>query len=271
VNGPHHGREPSSHLLTRPSCIAIPSIATRSPSSHLLIVAHSCLPCTTAQLFMTCILLEWYVLTSKSKEGSTKYSEHCDRKNTVVLAQLSEPFLKYLGRMGSDTLPWAQQPAYNHLIIKPATAGHCTTAATKNRPTDCERRSKCCVRCDYEREAKRTYEPWTIIFFCQCDFSSFHLSISLSSFPISAQGRLLEDIMTSERTTDDHFQEFRIQSTSSSTPVSDNTILIPSWLDKKTGERIVLWRDIQNEISDAHRVRNGKRSVTFMMDDEFNE
>jgi hypothetical protein len=77
--------------------------------------------------------------------------------------------------------------------------------------------------------------------------------------------------MTSERTTDDHFQEFRILSTSSSTPVSDNTILIPSWFDKKTGERIVLWRDIQNEIGDAHRVRNGKRSVTFMMDDEFNE
>ncbi|KAK3820191.1 MAG: hypothetical protein J3Q66DRAFT_439230 [Benniella sp.] len=77
--------------------------------------------------------------------------------------------------------------------------------------------------------------------------------------------------MTSERATDDHFQEFRILSTSSSTSVSDNTILIPSWFDKKTGERIVLWRDIQNEIGDAHRVRNGKRSVTFMMDEDFNE
>ncbi|KAF9348139.1 hypothetical protein BGX34_002659 [Mortierella sp. NVP85] len=53
--------------------------------------------------------------------------------------------------------------------------------------------------------------------------------------------------------------------------LNSGTILIPSWLDKKTGERIVLWRDIQNEVGDAHRVRNGKRSVTFMMDEDFNE
>ncbi|KAF9343448.1 hypothetical protein BGX34_006763, partial [Mortierella sp. NVP85] len=76
--------------------------------------------------------------------------------------------------------------------------------------------------------------------------------------------------MKSERTTDGNFQEFRILSTLSSIPASGNTILIPSWFDKKTGERIVLWRDIQNEIGDARRVRNGKKSVTFMMDEDFN-
>ncbi|KAK3820190.1 MAG: hypothetical protein J3Q66DRAFT_399606 [Benniella sp.] len=77
--------------------------------------------------------------------------------------------------------------------------------------------------------------------------------------------------MTSEHTTDDHFQEFRILSTSSSAPVTDNKILAPSWLDKRAGNPIALWRDVQNEIDDAHHVRSGKRSVSFMADDDFNE
>jgi hypothetical protein len=75
--------------------------------------------------------------------------------------------------------------------------------------------------------------------------------------------------MTSEHTTDDHLQEFRILSTSSS--ISDNTVFISSRFDEKTGERIVLWDDIQNEIDDARRIRNGKRSVSFMTDGDFNQ
>jgi hypothetical protein len=77
--------------------------------------------------------------------------------------------------------------------------------------------------------------------------------------------------MTSEHTAEDHFQEFRILSASSSIPVSDNTIFISSRLDKKTRERIVRWKDIQNEVDDARRIRNGKKSVSFMTGDDFNE
>ncbi|KAF9347499.1 hypothetical protein BGX34_003101, partial [Mortierella sp. NVP85] len=74
--------------------------------------------------------------------------------------------------------------------------------------------------------------------------------------------------MPSEHTAEDNFQEFRILSASSS---SDNSIFISSRLDKKTGERVVLWKDIQNEVDDARRIRNGKKSVSFMTDDDFNE
>jgi hypothetical protein len=68
---------------------------------------------------------------------------------------------------------------------------------------------------------------------------------------------------------DDHYQEFRVLS-ASSIPISNDTILVASKLDK-TGKRIVLWRDIQREIDHAHRIRNGKKSVSFMTDHDFEE
>lgn len=77
--------------------------------------------------------------------------------------------------------------------------------------------------------------------------------------------------MTSEHATEGYFQEFRVLSSSSSDQVSDNAVFIASKLDKKSGERIVLWRDIQREIDDAYRIKNGKKSVSFMTDDGFEE
>ncbi|KAK3820222.1 MAG: hypothetical protein J3Q66DRAFT_439253 [Benniella sp.] len=70
---------------------------------------------------------------------------------------------------------------------------------------------------------------------------------------------------------EDYHQGFRVVSASSSTPTSQSTIFIPSKPDKKTGERIVLWRDIQREIQNANRIRNGNKSVVFMTDDDFEE
>jgi hypothetical protein len=71
--------------------------------------------------------------------------------------------------------------------------------------------------------------------------------------------------------TEDYHQGFRVVSASSSTPTGYSTIFIPSKLDKKTGERIVLWGNIQREIKNANRVRNGNTSVVFMTDDDFEE
>ncbi|KAF9364737.1 hypothetical protein BGX34_000541 [Mortierella sp. NVP85] len=70
--------------------------------------------------------------------------------------------------------------------------------------------------------------------------------------------------------TGDCIQEFRVVSASPSTPINDSTIYIPSKPDK-TGERIVLWRDIQSEVKNADRVRNGKVLVTFMTGEDFEE
>ncbi|KAK3820206.1 MAG: hypothetical protein J3Q66DRAFT_368222 [Benniella sp.] len=67
-----------------------------------------------------------------------------------------------------------------------------------------------------------------------------------------------------------HLQGFRVVS-SSPTNISHTTIFIPSKLDEKTGDRIVLWRDIQREIKNADRVRNGNTSVVFMTGDDFEE
>ncbi|KAF9347444.1 hypothetical protein BGX34_003137 [Mortierella sp. NVP85] len=68
-----------------------------------------------------------------------------------------------------------------------------------------------------------------------------------------------------------HLQGFRVVSAASSTPIGHSTIFIPSKPDTKTGERIVLWRDIQREIKNADRVRDGNTSVVFMTDDDFEE
>ncbi|KAI8349889.1 hypothetical protein B0O80DRAFT_142872 [Mortierella sp. GBAus27b] len=77
--------------------------------------------------------------------------------------------------------------------------------------------------------------------------------------------------MTSASPTGDFLQGFRVISGPSSTPVDNSTIFIASRPDKKTGERIVLWRDIQREIKNADRIRNGNTSVSFMTDDDFEE
>jgi hypothetical protein len=74
--------------------------------------------------------------------------------------------------------------------------------------------------------------------------------------------------MTNGSATDDYYQEFRVISASSSTPINDSTISITSRLDKTTGERIVLWKEIQKEVKNADRIRNGKRAVPFVMDDD---
>ncbi|KAK3820208.1 MAG: hypothetical protein J3Q66DRAFT_368224 [Benniella sp.] len=68
-----------------------------------------------------------------------------------------------------------------------------------------------------------------------------------------------------------HLQDFRVVSASSSTPTSQSTISIASRFDEKTGERIVLWRHIQQAIKNADHVRNGNTFVVFMTDDNFEE
>lgn len=77
--------------------------------------------------------------------------------------------------------------------------------------------------------------------------------------------------MTSEHAAGDYFQEFRVLSAPSTPPVSSNTISIISRLDKKTGERIVLWKEIQKVVKNADHVWNGTKAVPFMMDDDFEE
>ncbi|KAG0204737.1 hypothetical protein BGX31_003109, partial [Mortierella sp. GBA43] len=77
--------------------------------------------------------------------------------------------------------------------------------------------------------------------------------------------------MTNASPTGDFLQGFRAVSGPCSTPVDNSTIFIASRPDKKTGERIVLWRDIQREIKNADRIRNGNTSVSFMTDDDFEE
>ncbi|KAG0221268.1 hypothetical protein B0O80DRAFT_503081 [Mortierella sp. GBAus27b] len=70
--------------------------------------------------------------------------------------------------------------------------------------------------------------------------------------------------------TGDFLQRFRVLSPSL-VPVNNPTIVIPSRPDPKTKERIVLWRDIQNEVKNADRVRNGEVSIVFMAGEDFEE
>ncbi|KAI8346993.1 hypothetical protein B0O80DRAFT_503113 [Mortierella sp. GBAus27b] len=68
----------------------------------------------------------------------------------------------------------------------------------------------------------------------------------------------------------DFRQEFRVVSGPSSTAVNNSTIFIGSRLDK-TGERIVLWRDIQTVVKKADHVMCGNTLISFMTDDDFKE
>ncbi|KAF9348138.1 hypothetical protein BGX34_002658 [Mortierella sp. NVP85] len=77
--------------------------------------------------------------------------------------------------------------------------------------------------------------------------------------------------MTRQHGTDDYFQEFRVLPASFLSPVSDNTIFISSKFDKKSGERVVLWKDIQKGIKNADHVKDGEKLVSFMTDDDLEE
>ncbi|KAI1299065.1 hypothetical protein EDD11_006549 [Mortierella claussenii] len=65
-------------------------------------------------------------------------------------------------------------------------------------------------------------------------------------------------------------QAFRLCSSSSHGPSLDAEIrVIPARQDSRTGEHIILWRDIQDHFANAERIVNGDRAVLFMTDDNF--
>ncbi|KAF9927629.1 hypothetical protein BGZ65_006697, partial [Modicella reniformis] len=76
--------------------------------------------------------------------------------------------------------------------------------------------------------------------------------------------------MTNNTQNECYSQKFRVLS-QSSVPILDTTVFIPSRLDKKTGERIILLKDIQTEIENTDRVKNGKELVLFLTDDNFED
>lgn len=77
--------------------------------------------------------------------------------------------------------------------------------------------------------------------------------------------------MNSGHAIDDYVQEFRVLSNSCTIPVSKSTVFVTSRPDQKTGERVLLWKDIQKEVKDADHVKNGRSSVYFMTDGNFEE
>jgi hypothetical protein len=60
-------------------------------------------------------------------------------------------------------------------------------------------------------------------------------------------------------------QEFRVLS-ASSVPIHSNHVFIGSRFDKESGERIVLWEEIQEMIADAIRIQKGNKLVPFIRD-----
>ncbi|KAG0244368.1 hypothetical protein B0O80DRAFT_275503 [Mortierella sp. GBAus27b] len=63
---------------------------------------------------------------------------------------------------------------------------------------------------------------------------------------------------------------FRVGNESQPAPNSPNADLVPR-LDKKTGEYIILWRDILRIFKDAKYILHGSEAVNFMTDDDFEE
>jgi hypothetical protein len=59
-------------------------------------------------------------------------------------------------------------------------------------------------------------------------------------------------------------QAFRAQS-------SSKVISIHTRLDKKSGARVVLWRDIQRFFEHAKFIMHGQDMVLFLTDDDFEE
>jgi len=53
--------------------------------------------------------------------------------------------------------------------------------------------------------------------------------------------------------------------------LSSETTLIPTRHDIKSGQHIVLWKDILRCFKDAEYVRDGQEMVLFLTDDEFEE
>jgi uncharacterized phage protein gp47/JayE len=63
---------------------------------------------------------------------------------------------------------------------------------------------------------------------------------------------------------DQHIQEFRRRSTK-------DVIQITTHPDPKTGQRVVLWADIQSAIKNAESVWNGTFLVSFLRDENLME
>ncbi|KAK3815354.1 MAG: hypothetical protein J3Q66DRAFT_370682 [Benniella sp.] len=53
--------------------------------------------------------------------------------------------------------------------------------------------------------------------------------------------------------------------------LSSETTLIPTRHDNKSGQHIVLWKDVQRCFKDAEYVRDGQEMVLFLTDDEFED
>jgi hypothetical protein len=51
--------------------------------------------------------------------------------------------------------------------------------------------------------------------------------------------------------------------------VTDNVAGIPTLIDSKTGERIVLWSDIQDAFKNAESIWNGMALVPFLKDENY--
>ncbi|KAI8346994.1 hypothetical protein B0O80DRAFT_142995 [Mortierella sp. GBAus27b] len=81
----------------------------------------------------------------------------------------------------------------------------------------------------------------------------------------------LQRTMTNAGPTGDCLQEVQGLTGPCSTAVNNSTIFIASRLDRKTGERIVLWRDMQKVIMNADHIMCGITSIGFMMGYDFEE
>lgn len=66
-----------------------------------------------------------------------------------------------------------------------------------------------------------------------------------------------------------HSQAFRPVHGDSILNPQSRTVDIDTRLDNKTGERIILWKDVQMVFKDALYIRNGGTAVSFLMDDNF--
>jgi len=59
-------------------------------------------------------------------------------------------------------------------------------------------------------------------------------------------------------------QAFRVQS-------SSKIISIPTRYDRKTNQRVIRWKDIQQRFKDAQFIMNGEDTVLFLTDDDLEE
>ena len=66
-----------------------------------------------------------------------------------------------------------------------------------------------------------------------------------------------------------HTQAFRPVHDGNIVPPQSRIVNIDTRLDKKTRERIILWKDIQMVFKDSLYILNGGNAVSFLMDDDF--